>query len=206
MMQRRISINIILATTNPAKIRLFSEAFAQFGLETASPNTKKPVAETGLTPEENALLKAKAAWSPGKTVFADDAGLAIDALGGEPGVQTRRWKGRFSDTVSDQEWLSYLLERMKGVPPEKRTAAFISGWALVNPRGKAGTLRLLTPFAIAQEPIRPMEPGFPLSAVAIRQMDDPQFLVQRVISCLENWPFFQESLALADLGPDQGLN
>lgn len=161
---------LVLATRNPAKIALYSQAFANFGwkavrLEQAS---RGPEQENGPTPEANALQKAQAAWQPGLTVFADDAGMEVDALDGEPGVQTRRWNGRFPDTISDEEWLEYLLKRLEGIPLSERTARFVTGWALVNARGEVGLRRLVTPFLIAETPIFPLTSGWPVSAVQIR--------------------------------------
>ena len=95
---------ILFATNNSAKKGLYSPVFAEYGFKCLS------LPDVGLShcsPEEteatvigNAMLKAQAVhsdtWS---LVFSNDAGLRIDALGGEPGVQTRRWNGHFTDQV-----------------------------------------------------------------------------------------------------------
>lgn len=109
---------IILATGNPAKQELYSQAFARLGWKAVSLRElglNLRVDENQETPEANALLKAQAIWESGRVVFADDAGMEVDALNGEPGVQTRRWNGKFSNDISDQEWLDYLLNRLSGV-------------------------------------------------------------------------------------------
>ncbi len=194
---------VIIATRNPGKVGLFKPGFACFGLSCISMNEAKlpmlHVEETGATPEENALLKAKAYWRPGLTVFADDAGMEVEALAGEPGVQTRRWNGKFCDDVDDDIWLNYLLGRLDGVPLEQRTARFVSGWALVGPNGEAGTKRLVRPFLIAEQRIRPMTPGFPMSAVQIMQerpSDEqiPEVYRQLLFRELGNWELFQQLL------------
>ncbi len=180
-------MRMLLATSNPGKLNLFGRAFAEHGFEVQAQETAG-VREDAPTPEGNALLKARAVWQPGWFVFADDAGLQIDALSGEPGVQTRRWNGRFDDAADDDQWLQYLLRRLEGVPLEQRTARFTSGWALLGPGGEEGVRRLLTPFSIALEPVRAMKAGFPLSAVAVhRQSHDVTGQVQRELAA---WGFF----------------
>lgn len=125
------------------------------------------------TPLLNALQKARRYHTPAfPWVFADDAGLEIDALNGEPGLQARRWGGIFPDNVDDQTWLDYLLERMGHVPSGQRHARFISGWALITPTGQEFTHSTEWPFEIALEPVRPLYPGSPISAVRIGPEDD----------------------------------
>lgn len=195
---------VIIATRNPGKVSLFKPGFAAFGLSCISLNEAAlpvlRVDEDGSTPEENAMRKAKAYWQPGMTVFADDAGMEVEALGGEPGVQTRRWNGRFADNVDDDTWLDYLLSRLDGIPLEQRVACFVSGWALIGPQGESGTKRLVRPFLIAEQRIRPMTPGFPMSAVQIMQErpSDNQITElyrQLLIQEFGNWELFRYLLA-----------
>ncbi len=111
---------ILVATSNNYKKEQFEYLFKDYDLGIKAlqdlPFKEKPE-EDKETARENALLKARF-WAEKVNipVLADDAGLEIDALNGEPGVKARRWGGLFSDTVSDEEWLSYLLKRMSGVP------------------------------------------------------------------------------------------
>lgn len=186
---------MILATRNPAKQNLYLQAFAPFGwqaITAARAGIELKVAENARTPEANALQKAEAAWSPGCAVFADDAGMEIDALQGEPGTQTRRWNGRFTDDVSDQEWLDYLLQRLAGVPRAERTAKFVTGWALIGPGGQRAVKRVITPFLIAEAPVFPMQPGWPMSAVQVRLPQEEQNVQRLVQRELHSWPFFQQ--------------
>lgn len=82
----------------------------------------RPVAETGATLVENALLKARhAAAATGLPALADDSGLEVDALGGAPGVHSARYAG---EGASDAENLQRLLAALEGVPPAARTARF----------------------------------------------------------------------------------
>jgi len=187
---------IILATNNPGKIDMFGQALARLNLRASGLRdaglSAAPVEENGTTPEENALLKARAAWSPGRIVFADDAGLEIDALGGEPGVRARRWNGLFEDTISDDKWLDYLLRRLEGVPSEKRTAKFVSGWALITGSGLEHVTRIITPFTVEKERIRPMKPGFPLSAVARHWDESTHDDIERCVELFRAWDAFRE--------------
>jgi XTP/dITP diphosphohydrolase len=90
--------------------------------------------ETGLTFGENALLKAREGCrQTGLPTVADDSGLAVDALGGMPGVFSARWSGRHGD---DQANLDLVLAQIGDVPDEHRGAAFVCAVALVLPGGK----------------------------------------------------------------------
>jgi XTP/dITP diphosphohydrolase len=116
---------VLLGTTNQAKRRELSALLRDRPvrlLSLAELGDAPEVEEDGATFEANALLKARAfaRWS-GLPTIADDGGLEIDALGGEPGVRSRRWlEGR---DASDEELIAYTLERMRGLPPGRRGAA-----------------------------------------------------------------------------------
>ncbi len=169
--------DILFATRNPWKGQLFQPIFEASGFHMITlpdrPEISEPPEENGVTPLENALAKARLVHSAQHPwVFAIDSGLEIDALHGEPGVQARRWGGFFPDSVDDQTWLDYLLERMKDVPAGQRTARFFSAWVLIAPDGSEHTHIMYSPFEIAQQPIRPARPGSPISAVRIGPPDD----------------------------------
>lgn len=156
----------------------------------------RPMIETGKTVVENALAKARThhcATHP--WVFGDDAGLEIDALNGEPGLQTRRWNGVFPDDVDDQTWLSYLLERMKDIPPGKRGAAFVSGWALITPDGCEYVHEARFPFQIATRPIRPISPGSPITAVRLGPEDDVKHRQDAILKEWKRWGILERGLS-----------
>lgn len=91
------------------------------------------VAETGITFEENALLKARAvAAFTGLPAVADDSGLCVDALNGMPGVLSARWSGRHGD---DEANLRLVLGQMADTPADRRSAHFECAAALVLPSG-----------------------------------------------------------------------
>ena len=180
---------LLFATHNPWKCDQFRPTFEAYGFHMLTlPKHKDYISapeETGATPLENALLKARQYHSSEvQWVFADDAGLEIDALHGEPGLQARRWGGKFPDDIGDQEWLNYLLERMRHVPPDQRTARFHSGWALIAPDGSEHLHSMSWPFVIAAQPIRPIRPGSPITAVRIGPVDD---LERRRVDIRQEW-------------------
>jgi len=168
--------SILFATRNPYKKQLFAPIFATHGIRCLTlldvGREGREIDERGSTPEENALLKARAfhgrEWP---LVFGDDAGLEIDALNGEPGIQARRWNGHFTDDVDDETWLAYLLDRLKGIPLAQRTARYVAAWALIVPDGREHVRRVRHEFVIAERPLRPILPGSPMSAVALYPHD-----------------------------------
>lgn len=115
--------SLLIATTNPAKFEEASFVLRSSGLNIVGlkdfPNIV-PVEETGATFEENAILKAKGYFEQTKTrCIADDGGLIIDYLDGAPGVHSKRWLGY---DASDQELADAVIEKMRAVSQEKRTA------------------------------------------------------------------------------------
>lgn len=115
---------VVLATGNPGKVRELADLLADFGLNVVA-QTELGVdsaEETGLTFIENAILKARhAAQITGLPAIADDSGLAVDALGGAPGIYSARYAGV---DASDQQNLDKLLMALKDVPQGSRGAQF----------------------------------------------------------------------------------
>lgn len=129
-------LRVVLATTNKGKLRDFRLLFDGSGIEIETPTDHGmalDVEETGVTFTENALLKARAfaAALPGRVVLADDSGLIVEALGGEPGVRSARYAGESSDDHANN---LLVLERLRGV--DDRRAAFVVVLALVLPDGR----------------------------------------------------------------------
>ena len=127
---------LLLATNNPAKAREYRSLLKDAGYELVTPSEvgiNLSVAETGSTLRENARLKATAlAARSGLLTLADDSGLFVDALGGQPGVLSARYAGA---QATDRERLDYLLNKLKDVPREKRTAQFRCAIAITTPGG-----------------------------------------------------------------------
>lgn len=129
---------IIFATGNAGKMREIREILADFGAEILSmkeAGISTDAEENGASYEENALIKARAvAEKAGEAVvLADDSGLEIDALGGEPGIYSARYLG---EDTSYPVKNANLIERLAGVPEEKRTARFVCAIAAVLPDGR----------------------------------------------------------------------
>jgi len=127
-------MKIILATWNTAKFKWLSEGFSKVNLPIASINKEKieEVEENGKTCQENVLIKVRAVGSvPNAIVIGEDSGLFIDALNGFPGVKTVRWMDGSDDDRSIK-----ILEKMKPIPIENRTARFLSAIALLLPDGQ----------------------------------------------------------------------
>ncbi|WP_027711003.1 XTP/dITP diphosphatase [Dickeya chrysanthemi] len=116
--------NVVLATGNAGKVRELAGLLADFGLDVVAQTTLgvDSVEETGLTFIENAILKARhAARETGLPAIADDSGLAVDVLGGAPGIYSARYAG---ENAGDQQNLDKLLAALDNVPDEQRQASF----------------------------------------------------------------------------------
>ena len=125
---------LLLATNNAGKVKEFRSLLQGIPFELVTPQEmgiKSEVAETGTTYEENARLKACAlSKESGLLTLADDSGLEVDALNGEPGVMSARYAGK---NASDADRVKYLLSKIKDVPKEKRTARFRCVIAIAKP-------------------------------------------------------------------------
>lgn len=131
----------LLATTNPGKLRELLPILAQAPCRWVTLQDlgiTAQVEETGHTCAENALLKARTyCQMTGLPTLADDSGLEVDALGGEPGPQAKVYAG---ENASDPQRIAFLLRKLEGVPWEKRTARFRSVVALAFPDGRTYTV------------------------------------------------------------------
>ena len=138
----RDGMKIVLATHNQGKIREFRKIFSDMGVEAVTISEIADVPEpeeTGHTFEENALIKAKAVMKvTGQLTLADDSGLEIDALNGEPGIYSSRYLGEDTSYVKKN---SVILERLKDVPEEKRSARFVCAVAAAFPDGQSKVIR-----------------------------------------------------------------
>lgn len=116
---------LLIATANKGKLKEFQAALAEAGIETLgldSLDDRTQVDETGSTFEENARLKAEQySLRSSLPVLADDSGLEVDALNGEPGVLSARYGGEGYDDPGRNQ---LVLQRLEGVPDARRTARF----------------------------------------------------------------------------------
>lgn len=157
-------MKLLLGTMNVGKLKEMKEIFGERfeTVELASFENVPEVEETGKTFEENALLKAKAYYNfSGIPTIADDGGLEIDILDGEPGVKSRRWPGY---EAIDAELIDMAFKKLKGVPWEKRTAylranaVFYNGDFGITIDSKVGG------YIIEEKPVQ-CDPGYPFRPI-----------------------------------------
>ncbi len=134
-------MKLLMASRNQKKCRELAEILGPHGLEvvslTAFPHMPA-VSEDGATFEDNAVRKARAARdASGMWALADDSGLCVDILRGEPGVRSARYAG---EGATDQDNNRLLLARLASVPDERRSARFVCVIALALPFGAAERL------------------------------------------------------------------
>ncbi len=127
---------VLIASHNAHKIKEISRILLPLGYEVKTDTdlgiALDEVEETGETFMENAMLKARAGCKQsGYPCIADDSGLCVDALGGEPGVYSARYSGKGNDGNN-----ALLLSKLEGVPAEKRTARFVCTICLTFPDGR----------------------------------------------------------------------
>ncbi len=137
-----MSGKIIFATGNAGKVKEIQMIMADTGMEVISmkeAGITVDAEENGTTYEENALIKARAvAAKTDVIVMADDSGLEVDYLNKEPGIYSARYMGEdTSYRIKNQN----LIERLSGVPDEKRTARFVCAIAAILPDGRELTTR-----------------------------------------------------------------
>ncbi|XME01034.1 XTP/dITP diphosphatase [Lachnospiraceae bacterium C1.1] len=133
---------IIFATGNKNKVREINEILEGFSIPVESmkdAGIETDIVEDGKTFEENSLIKARSIWKiSGGLVLADDSGLEVDALGGEPGIYSARYMG---EDTSYHIKNNAIIDRLEGVPDEKRTARFVCAVAAVFPDGSEKVVR-----------------------------------------------------------------
>jgi XTP/dITP diphosphohydrolase len=143
----------VIATLNRAKgrelLELLGDVPWELSLLADTPGATLPE-ETGKTYADNALLKARAAVrATGVTALADDSGLEVDALDGGPGLHSARWGAPGLDDAGRN---ALLLDRLRGVPPEQRTARYRCVIAIVDPDRHERLVQAVCEGVIAPEP------------------------------------------------------
>lgn len=144
---------IVFATSNQGKMREIREILKDLGMEVLSmkeAGADIDIVEDGDSFEANALIKAKAVWNEtGGIVLADDSGLEIDYLNGEPGIYSARYMGE-NTSYDIKNW--NLIHRLDGVDEKNRTARFVAVIAAVLPDGRTLTAKGTMEGYIAYEP------------------------------------------------------
>jgi XTP/dITP diphosphohydrolase len=138
MAHRRIAGRLVIATHNPGKLVEMRGLLAPYGIEATSAGDLKlsEPNETGMTFRDNARIKAEAAArASGLPAFADDSGLAIDALDGAPGIYSARWAGADKNFGRAMNEVENRLQERGATTPERRRAHFISALCVAWPGG-----------------------------------------------------------------------
>lgn len=148
-----MSKRIIFATGNEGKMKEIREILGDLGYEILSmkeAGVDVDIVEDGETFEENAIIKATTVMkATGSIVLADDSGLEVDYLNKEPGVMSARYMG---ENTSYRIKNQIIIDRLDGVPDEKRTARFVCVIAAAFPDGRVETRRGTIEGRIAYEP------------------------------------------------------
>ncbi len=135
-------MKLIIASNNKGKIREYKQLLEPLGYEVVSQRESGidvDIDENGETFEENAAIKARAIYGVSKTAtLADDSGIVIDALGGQPGVHSARYG---TPDLDDEGRTSLVLKNMQGVPDEKRTARYVAVIHFIDKSGKEISVR-----------------------------------------------------------------
>jgi XTP/dITP diphosphohydrolase len=193
-----VAPRLVLATHNAHKLGELRAILAPAvpGLDPASVvgardvGAPEPV-EDGVTFAENALIKARAlAAFTGLPAVADDSGLAVDVLGGAPGIFSARWAGRHGDDVAN---LQLLLAQLGDIAPAHRAAQFVCAAALVTPDGVEHVELGYLPGTLATEPRG--EGGFGYDPILVPDRQDP---TRPARSCAELTP--EEKNAISHRG------
>jgi XTP/dITP diphosphohydrolase len=137
-MRRTLSGQVVIATHNPGKLREMRELLSPYGVSAMSAadlGLPEPE-ETGSTFVDNARIKAEAAAAVANLpAMADDSGLAVEALGGAPGIHSARWAGPDKDFPRAMRLIHEKLATAGALNPDRRRAAFVSALALAWPDG-----------------------------------------------------------------------
>lgn len=194
---------LLIATTNKGKLRELTSFLSDVPIKLISLGelsiTQKPE-ETGKTFEKNAILKAKFYQKlSGLPTLADDGGFEIDALGGEPGVKTRRWIDGKSD-ANDEELISYTLKQLKNVPVEKRGAQLRVVLALIFPDGKTYTAEEKVRGTIPFKPSSLRDPGYPFRSLLFLP-EINKFYIKSELTKEETGRFNHRKRAIGKLKP-----
>jgi XTP/dITP diphosphohydrolase len=134
-----VSVQLVLATRNAKKLAELDRLLVGAGLDVqilgSDAFSELPeIEETGSTFAENSLIKARAVSThTGLIAIADDSGLCVDALDGQPGIYSARWAGQ---GATDESNLALVLEQIRDIEPARRTAHFACAAALVLPSGE----------------------------------------------------------------------
>jgi XTP/dITP diphosphohydrolase len=161
-------MKLLIATSNPGKLAEIKLFLGKLPVEVVSLKDVGIAAdadENGSTFRENAVIKARYySQKSGLPTIADDGGFEIDALNGEPGVKSHRWiHGDREDT--DEELITYTMEKMKKIPLYKRGAQLHAVIAFYHPNGMIKTVEKIVRGIVPQKPSDRRTSGFPFRSL-----------------------------------------
>jgi XTP/dITP diphosphohydrolase len=199
-------MDIIMSTRNPSKVAqigtmLGGQKFSVLSLSEAGIDGEAE--EDGATLEENALKKAFFAWEFTQMwSIADDTGLFIDALDGQPGIYAARWAGKDATT---EEIMNFTLDKLSGVPTKKRTATFKTVAAVISPDEVTGIFIGEVKGRILTKPRTKCQKGMPYSAIFVpngqskvwaeMSIDEANKISHRGKAFRQAWDFLQAKAA-----------
>ncbi len=160
-------MKLIFATHNAGKVKEMRAMLDGLDIEVLSADEAgitEDVVEGGKTFKENAIKKARFVVSKSEWAVADDSGICIDALGGEPGVYSARWAG---ENVSAETLIARTLERLSNAPEEKRQACFVSTLVLCAPDARGWVFEGEARGLISTEPRGTPRPKLPYDVIFI---------------------------------------
>jgi XTP/dITP diphosphohydrolase len=161
-------MKLILASTNPAKLVEMRHVLSDPSLEIVpmqEAGVTEEIVEDGKTFEENAIKKAKEVSTlTHEWTIAEDSGVVIPALSGEPGVNSKHWAG---ENASIKQMVDYTLEKMKNIPKGKRQMLGESAVALCHPNGSYRTFLATNSGTVPFEPKGEMRDGMPYHLIFI---------------------------------------
>lgn len=192
---------LLIATSNQGKLGQYRAQLSDLPVELVSIKDLAlgSVPETGKTFIENCLLKARAYHAQsGMPCIADDGGLEIDALNGEPGIYSRRWKTG-DENVTDQELVGYTIEKMKGVPEGQRSARFRMAMCFIDAEGKEHTVETMTEGYVPLAASKIIKPGLPFDSVLFISRFNK---IRSELTDDENGQINQRLLAIKKLKPE----
>ncbi len=164
---------LLIATRNNAKLQEYKDILMNYNFEIlslADLGITDEVEETGATIEENAKLKAESYVALSNLpTLADDTGMEIQALGGWPGVYSRRVWGPDEREATDEEAIAEVLSKLKTIPADRRQAQFTTVAALAIPGQKTITVTAHAPGLIAMAARGVVAPGFPYRRIFMPQ-------------------------------------
>lgn len=153
---------LLIATTNKGKLKELSKFLSDLPVKLLSLNDvgiTQDIEETGKNYEENSKMKALFyAKRSGLPTIADDGGLEIDALGGAPGVKSRRWLGY---EASDEELVEHMIKVSKSLPKNNRKGSFAVSISFALPNGKVWSASGKVHGVIAEKPYIKLLKGYP---------------------------------------------